>query len=94
MTALRDGASWVHKSNPTMPPSRRRRCVTTIGELARADPISLQVQFGRSTGVWLHEAAHGIDERPVITFSEPKSISRETTFEHDLHPRHDRAALS
>jgi DNA polymerase-4 len=30
----------------------------------------------------------------VITESEPKSLSRETTFERDLHPRHDRHILS
>ena len=54
----------------------------------------LQKHFGRSTAAWLHEAANGIDERPVVTRSEPKSISRETTFERDLHPRHDRDALS
>jgi hypothetical protein len=38
--------------------------------------------------------AHGRDERPVITEQEPKSVSRETTFERDLHPRRDRDALS
>ena len=42
----------------------------------------------------MHEAAHGIDQRPVVTESEPKSISRETTFERDLHARQDRAELS
>lgn len=36
----------------------------------------------------------GIDTRPVVMYSEPKSISRETTFERDLHPRHDRAQLT
>ena len=30
-------------------------------------------------------ASHGIDERPVVTHSEPVSMSRETTFERDLH---------
>jgi len=30
----------------------------------------------------------------VVTHSEPKSISRETTFERDLHATRDRAALS
>jgi DNA polymerase-4 len=30
----------------------------------------------------------------VVTHSEPKSISRETTFEDDLHPVRDREALS
>jgi DNA polymerase-4 len=29
----------------------------------------------------------------VITHHDPKSFSRETTFERDLHPRHDRDAL-
>lgn len=54
----------------------------------------LREQFGPSYGAWLHEAAHGRDERPVVTVSEPRSISRETTFEHDLHPRRDREQLS
>jgi DNA polymerase-4 len=65
-----------------------------IGELAQADPALLRAQFGASYGAWLHDAAHGRDERAVITHSEPKSISRETTFEDDLHPVRDRARLS
>ncbi|QDX82774.1 DNA polymerase IV [Denitratisoma sp. DHT3] len=68
--------------------------VIAIGDLARADPAQLQAHFGRGYGEWLHRVARGIDERPVITHSEPKSISRETTFERDLHPRQDRPALS
>ncbi len=68
--------------------------IATIAELAAAEPEFLQQHFGRSYGTWLHEAANGIDDRPLVTSSEPKSISRETTFEHDLHPRHDREALS
>jgi DNA polymerase-4 len=68
--------------------------IRTIGELAAAEPRLLVERFGRSTGAWLHEAAHGRDERPLVTEREPKSISRETTFERDLHPRRDRDALS
>jgi len=68
--------------------------INTIGELA-ATPVELLVKrFGRATGAWLHRAAHGRDDRPVVTASEPKSISRETTFERDLHASHDRAELS
>ena len=67
--------------------------VRTIGELAAADPQWLMEHFGANYGAWLHEAAHGRDERPVVTFREPKSLSRETTFERDLHPREDREAL-
>ncbi|MCE3000856.1 MAG: DNA polymerase IV [Betaproteobacteria bacterium] len=67
--------------------------VRSIGELAQQDPAWLIEQFGRSFGAWMHEAAHGRDERPVVTWSEPKSVSRETTFENDLHAVHDRARL-
>jgi DNA polymerase-4 len=68
--------------------------IATIGELAQADPIFLQLQFGRSYGNWLHHAARGIDHRVVATRSDPKSMSRETTFERDLHARRDRSTLS
>ena len=68
--------------------------IRTIGELARADRNLLVEQFGKSYGAWMHEAANGRDERPVVTHSEPKSISRETTFEEDLHPVRDRERLS
>ena len=68
--------------------------IETVAQLAAADPLLLLQQFGKSFGAWLHEAAHGRDNRPLVTHSEPVSISRETTFEHDLHAVHDRAALS
>ena len=68
--------------------------ITTIADLAHADTTFLQTHFGSSYGHWLHEAAHGIDDRPVVTETEPRSLSRETTFERDLHPRHDRHILS
>ncbi len=68
--------------------------IRTIGELAATDAPELVRHFGRSTGEWLARVARGIDDRPLVTESEPKSISRETTFERDLHARHDRAQLS
>lgn len=68
--------------------------ISTIAELAQADVALLVDNFGRSYGAWMNDAAHGRDERPVVTYSEPKSISRETTFENDLHAVADRAALS
>ena len=67
--------------------------VQTVGQLAAFEPAALVEHFGRSFGAWLHEAAHGRDSRSVVTFSEPVSISRETTFERDLHAVHDRAEL-
>ena len=66
----------------------------TIGELAHASLHALETQFGRHYAAWLQDAANGRDERPVVTESEPKSVSRETTFERDLSAQRDRAALS
>ena len=51
-------------------------------------------QFGNHYGHWLTEIARGRDDRPVVTEREPKSISRETTFERDLDPKRDRKTLS
>ena len=67
--------------------------IQTIGELAAADATFLISKFGKSTGAWMHEAAWGRDDRPVVTSSEPVSMSRETTFDKDLHAVRDKAAL-
>ncbi|WP_409993805.1 Y-family DNA polymerase [Roseateles koreensis] len=65
----------------------------TVGQVAAAEPALLIQHFGKSFGAWLVEASQGRDNRPVITHSEPVSISRETTFERDLHAQHDKAEL-
>ncbi len=57
--------------------------IHTIGELAAASRDYLIEQFGKSYGQYLYEAAHGIDDSPLVTHWEPKSSSRETTFETD-----------
>jgi len=68
--------------------------ITTIGQLAEAELHWLQIHFSHNYAIWLYEAARGIDDRPVLTCSEPKSVSRETTFERDLHPIRDRSILT
>ena len=67
--------------------------IRTIGELAARERHWLVEHFGKSYGAWLHDAAWGRDARPVVTESEPVSMSRETTFERDLHAVRDRAEL-
>jgi DNA polymerase-4 len=57
--------------------------ILTIGDLAAASPDYLIEQFGKSYGQYLYEASHGIDESPLVTHWEPKSFSRETTFQAD-----------
>jgi DNA polymerase-4 len=71
----------------------RSHGIATIGELAQADALWLVRTFGAKTGAWLHAAAHGRDERPVETESEPVNMSRETTFARDLHAVADKAEL-
>ncbi|MEP6605592.1 MAG: DNA polymerase IV [Nitrosospira sp.] len=68
--------------------------IATIAELAQTDIVFLQTHFSRTYAGWLHNVSHGIDERPVTTNTEPKSVSRETTFERDLDVCHDRPILS
>ncbi|MFM7505189.1 MAG: DNA polymerase IV [Rubrivivax sp.] len=68
--------------------------IATIGQLAATEGAVLVAAFGRSTGRWLHDAAHGRDDRPLQTHAEPVSMSRETTFERDLHAVRDRAELT
>ena len=65
--------------------------IHTIGDLAARELPWLVDNFGKSYGAWLHEAAWGRDDRPVETESEPVSMSRETTFDRDLHAVRDRA---
>ena len=68
--------------------------IHVIAQLAQRPKSELVEAFGRSYGHWLHESAHGRDDRPVVTHSEPVSISRETTFERDMHAVRDKAELS
>jgi DNA polymerase-4 len=68
--------------------------IETIGALAATPLATLASAFGPRYAQWLLDAAHGRDDRPVVTVREPKSISRETTFERDLDQRRDREELS
>ena len=68
--------------------------IHTIGELAARDQQWLMDNFSQSYGAWLFAASHGMDDKPVVTESEPVSMSRETTFEKDLHVQNDRLALA
>ena len=67
--------------------------IETIGQLAQRDLPWLMQTFGAKTGAWLHDASHGHDDRPIVLDSEPVSMSRETTFERDLHAVRDKVEL-
>ena len=65
----------------------------TIGDIAAQERDWLVDNFGKAYGAWMHDAAWGRDDRPVMTESEPVSMSRETTFDRDLHAVRDRIEL-
>ncbi len=57
--------------------------VQTIGDLMRIPPAELAQIFGKN-GTDLVQRARGLDDRPVETEHEVKSISQEITFDRDL----------
>lgn len=83
----------IHGIGPRMNERLEQLGIRTIGELAQRDRAWLSERFGSNHGAWMYEAAWGWDDRPVVTHSEPVSMSRETTFERDLHAVKDRAQL-
>lgn len=68
--------------------------VQTVGDLAKISRSVLMARFGPAYGAWLADSAQGIDPRKISLGSAPKSISRETTFGHDMRLPRDKQALS
>jgi DNA polymerase IV len=58
--------------------------IETIGQLAATPLDTLVERFGNSYGGYLHDASRGLDDSALVTHWEPKSISRETTFQEDV----------
>jgi DNA polymerase-4 len=58
--------------------------VMTIGALAAMPLSQLQLDFGDVHGRYLHDAALGVDESPLITSWEPRSMGRQVTFQTDI----------
>src|SRR5512139_1194923 len=58
--------------------------IDTIGKLAAVPLDTLVQNFGKSYGAYLYQASKGIDDSPLVTHWEPKSASRETTFQTDV----------
>ncbi|MGI4020933.1 MAG: DNA polymerase IV [Janthinobacterium lividum] len=60
----------------------RQAGIFTLKELSEASPALMELRFGKS-GFDLIRRANGIDDSPVVPYSERKSISTENTFESD-----------
>ncbi|HWQ29061.1 MAG TPA: DNA polymerase IV [Dehalococcoidia bacterium] len=68
---------------PVTAATLERSGIHTLGQLAACDEQELAQRFGKR-GPWMRRAALGIDESPVVTGWEPRSVSSETTFESDV----------
>jgi len=61
----------------------KARGITRLIDVRTADRDALQQAVG-SLADWLHQLAHGIDERPVVSHHEPRSSGSEHTYPADL----------
>lgn len=87
----------VGKINGVGPKSQAKLAemgVLTVADLAAVPQWTLCKYFGENYGAWLHQSACGVDPRELTLVSEPKSISRETTFQSDMHVRRHREQLT
>ncbi len=57
--------------------------ISRIAQLRQQSESVLQDRFGKF-GSHLWRLANGLDDRPVVSDSDAKSISNETTFDHDI----------
>jgi DNA polymerase IV (DinB-like DNA polymerase) len=57
--------------------------IKTIGDLARYDVQKLVVVFGKTLGIYFHNASNGVDNEPVKEAGEAESISRIATLKQN-----------
>ncbi|NHX36640.1 MULTISPECIES: DNA polymerase IV [Halolamina] len=69
----------IHGVGPVRASDLRELGIETAGDLASADPRTLQDRFG-DRGRELYDRARGVDDREVTPTGLPKSLSRESSF--------------
>lgn len=69
---------------PKTEESLKEMGIRTIGELAAVPRETLRQRFGPSHGEYLYHASRGVDDSPLMTHWEPKTMSREITFQRDV----------
>jgi DNA polymerase-4 len=58
--------------------------IKTVGDLSRSPPVVLGRLIGEQHARDLHALAGGVDDRGVVSYEPPKSVSHEETFDRDL----------
>jgi DNA polymerase-4 len=66
-----------------------RMAIRTIGDLRETPEAILSRLLGDQNARHLSQLAHGIDDRPVVPYEAPKSVSHEETFDRDLDDETD-----
>jgi len=61
--------------------------IVTVGDLAALPVNTVIGSLGKASGAHLHNLANAIDDRPVESEHQAKSISQEQTFQFDVHDR-------
>ncbi len=82
----------VHGVGPVTARELREQGIETAGDLAGADPATLEDRFGER-GRRIHRFARGDDDREVEPRGRPKSLSRESAFTEataDTDQQHER----
>ncbi|MCK9274289.1 MAG: DNA polymerase IV [Syntrophales bacterium] len=69
---------------PKMEGRLKKAGIETVGQITGIPLERLIYEFGNSYGRYLYCASRGIDETPLTTHWQPKSSSRETTFQEDV----------
>ncbi|MEM1036111.1 MAG: DNA polymerase IV [Pseudomonadota bacterium] len=74
---------YLHGIGPAFARKLEAANLKTVGDVQTMEARDLIGRFGE-TGLWLHQRANGIDNRPVTPESERKSVSAERTFDQDI----------
>ena len=74
---------YLHGVGPAFAKKLEAANLKTVGDAQQLEARYLISRFGE-TGLWLHQRANGIDNRPVTPESERKSVSAERTFDRDI----------
>jgi DNA polymerase-4 len=61
-----------------------RLAIRTVGDLGRTPVAILERLLGEAAAGHLSALAHGVDDRHVVPYEAPKSVSNEETFDRDL----------
>jgi DNA polymerase-4 len=69
---------------PRMTETLRRKGLVMVRDALGFDRATLGRWFGARTGAWLFDRLRGISNSPVRERVDAKSVSRESTFPHDL----------